>query len=248
MSDSTCYVLPLAPQDLVAIYKEKEQEENFTLWVNYVKSVEKLSAEHIIIYLANTNFKATFSHIDEDLILAYIKSDFMVDCPTLDRIIVNMLKLKLDHPPTEQERQLYALFNEEQMWKFIKAHTELLEEIIETMRSLVPFAIHKFYEGLTEEQQALETNLQELIEDTEIIDKPMNCGPNIARLCTNGFDGFMLVIHKRGVTGQYNKAICNDNPKYFGRDLYYILCETKIMDHIVAMFPEGWIVNVSSSE
>ena len=52
------YTLPLAPQDLVAIYKEKEKNKDFILYVDYHRTKEKLSAKHIIIYLANTNFKA----------------------------------------------------------------------------------------------------------------------------------------------------------------------------------------------
>ena len=55
-----CYVIPLAPTDLVQIYKVKEEEKDFVLFVNYFESREKLSAKHIIIYLANTNFKTTF--------------------------------------------------------------------------------------------------------------------------------------------------------------------------------------------
>ena len=248
MSDKTCYVLPLAPQDLVQIYKDKENLEDFVLWVDYAKSLEKLTAKHIIIYLANTNFKATFSAVDEDLILEYIQSDFMVDCPLLSRIVVNILKLKLGHPPSEQEQQLYPLFDEDQMWHFINTHDKLLEDVIETMQSLVPFSIHKFYDGLEPEQQAVEENIKDLIDDLEIVDKPTMCGPNIARLVTVGFDAFLLIMHKRGMVGKYNKAICNDNPKYFGRDLYFILCETKVMDHIVGVFPEGFIRNVSTSE
>ena len=85
--ESTCYELPLSPQHLVQIYKDKNELEEYVLWVDYAKSKEKLSAQHIIIYLANTNFKTTFSSIDEDLIKAYINSDFMVDCPLLARIV-----------------------------------------------------------------------------------------------------------------------------------------------------------------
>ena len=63
------YTLPLAPQNLVEIYKVKEEDEDFVLWVDYLASKEKLSAKHILIYLANTNFKTTFAQVDEDLLL-----------------------------------------------------------------------------------------------------------------------------------------------------------------------------------
>ena len=76
--ENKCYVLPLAPQNLVEIYKVKEEDEKFVLFVNYLESKEKLTAKHIIIYLANTNFKTTFSAIDSDLLIEYIKSDFLI--------------------------------------------------------------------------------------------------------------------------------------------------------------------------
>ena len=59
------YVLPLAPTDLVAIYKEKEEKEDYILHIDYTASKEKLKPEHIIIYLANTNFKASFYYFNE---------------------------------------------------------------------------------------------------------------------------------------------------------------------------------------
>ena len=71
------YTLPLAPQDLVAIYKEKDSnEEEFVLHVDYDKTTEKLSDQHILIYLANTNFKTTFDKITPSLVQEFIKSNF----------------------------------------------------------------------------------------------------------------------------------------------------------------------------
>ena len=66
------YTLPLAPQDLVAIYKQKEEDKDFILYVDYYQTKQKLSPKHIIIYLANTNFKAGFTFLDEELITEYI--------------------------------------------------------------------------------------------------------------------------------------------------------------------------------
>jgi len=249
MSDKTCYELPLAPQDLVAIYKEKEDAEDFVLWVDYFKSREKLSAKHIIIYLANTNFKATFAGVDDDLIKEYITSDFMVDCPLLARIVVNIIKHKLQHPLSEIEKQLYLLFSEEQIYQFISENLDLVDELIETVASVVPFAICKLYNGLPENQKALEVGVKEVVDEIEVVDKPSNCGPNIARLITAGFDAFLLITSVYGLKKHYNKAVFNDAPKYFGKDLYYILCETKITDQILSFFPPDFLLadNVSTS-
>ena len=62
--ETICYALPLAPQDLVGIYKEKdESEKEYVLYVDYDKTTEKLTDQHILIYLANTNFKTSFDKV-----------------------------------------------------------------------------------------------------------------------------------------------------------------------------------------
>lgn len=249
MSDKKCYELPLAPQDLVSIYKDKEEIEDFVLWVNYLESKKKLSAKHIIIYLANTNFKTTFSAVDDDLIIEYIKSDFMVDSPLLARIIVMIIKCRLQHDLNNQEKELLVMYPEENIHRFIKENMSLVDELIDVVGSSVPFVISKFYEGLTEEQKELEFNLKELLNDIEVVDKPINCGPNIARLLTVGYDAFLLVISKYGFNQTYNKQIYNDQPKYFGKDLYYVLCQTNITDNILSFLPPDFIIaNDSTAE
>jgi len=240
--ESTCYELPLSPQHLVQIYKEKNEIEDFVLWVDYAKSKEKLSAQHIIIYLANTNFKTTFSGVDEDLIKAYISSDFMVDCPLLARIVVLIIKFYYKHDISEQESQLLYLFPPKLIWKFLEDNSALVEELINTVASSVPFALTKLYEGLTEEQKEVETNLKELLDDIKVVDRPTMCGPNIARLLTTGYDALLLIISQKGLVKEYNKQIYNDSPKYFGKDLYNIMCVSKITDQIVAFFPDDFVV------
>lgn len=249
MSDNNCYVLPLAPQDLVAIYKVKEDAEEFVLWVNYERSREKLSAQHIIIYLANTNFKATFSAVDSDLLVQYIKSDFMVDSPLLSRLLVNIIKYKMGHDINDQEQQLFALFGEQDMIKFIAENESLVDELIDTLGQIVPYVLHKIQESLTPEQLELELNLKGVLDGIEILDKPSNCGPNIARLITTGFDAFLLVLSKNGLGNHFNKQVFNDTPKYFGKDLYFTLCNTNVTDQILEFFPPNFILaNASTSE
>jgi hypothetical protein len=246
--ESTCYELPLSPQHLVQIYKDKNELEEYVLWVDYAKSKEKLSAQHIIIYLANTNFKTTFSSIDEDLIKAYINSDFMVDCPLLARIVVLIIKFYYKHDISEQESQLLYIFPPKLIFKFIEENSALVESLIDTVASSVPFALSKLYDGLTDDQKELEVNLKQLLDDTKVVDKPAMCGPNIARLLTTGYDALLLIVSKRGLSTEYNKQIYNDSPKYFGRDLYNVMCESKITDQIVSFFPEDFMLLANDNE
>lgn len=248
MSDEKCYVLPLAPQDLVSIYKIKENDEDFILWVDYPTSKEKLSAKHIIIYLANTNFKTTFSAVDEELILEYIKSDFMVDCNLLARFVILIIKKYYNHEPSEQEAQLYAMFNEQDIVNFIENNEQLVKDLIATMQSTVPFVLHKMWTEMPEEIQSKEENLKVIIDEIEIEDKPAVCGPNIARLVTEGYDGFLLILAREGMGKGYNKQIFNDSPKYYGKDLYYILCQTNMSNNILNFFPEDFIKHDSEAK
>ena len=239
---STCYELPLSPQHLVQIYKDKATLEDYVLWVDYTKSKEKLSAQHIIIYLANTNFKTTFSAVDEDLILSYIKSDFMVDCPLLSRIVVLIIKFYYKHDITEQESQLLFMFPPKLIFKFIEDHKELVEDLIKSVAAAVPFALYKLYEGFDDDMKAKEVNLAELVNDITIHDKPAICGPNIARLLTTGYDALLLILNREGLFREFNKQTYNDSPKYFGKDLYHILCETNLTKQIIEFFPEDFLL------
>lgn len=242
-----CYELPLAPQHLVQIYKDKESIEDYILWVDYEKTKEKLSPQHIIIYLANTNFKTTFSAIDDDLIKAYIQSDFMVDCPLLARIVVLLIKVKYQHEIFGQEAELLPIFDMERLIKFNEQNEELMDKLVATVASSVPFALSKFYNGLPPEIKEKEVNLNEFLDLVEVTDAPPPCGPNIARLLTVGFDALLLILSKEGLSVEYNKQLYNDSPKYFGKDLYFIMCETKLTDQIISFFPEDFILNASAT-
>lgn len=248
MSDEKCYALPLAPQDLVSIYKIKENNEDFVLWVDYAKSKEKLSAKHIIIYLANTNFKTTFSAVDEDLILEYIKSDFMVDCSLLARIVVLILKQYYMYEVSEQEAQLFGMFDKQSIANFIEHNEDTIKELVDTIGGTVPFVMKKLYDEMPSDIQSKEENLKEYVDEIVVEDKPALCGPNIARLVTVGWDGFLLVLSRNGLATKYNKQVFNDSPKYFGKDLYYILCQTNMTNNILGFFPEDFINHDSTAK
>ena len=244
--EKKCYVLPLAPQNLVEIYKVKEEDEKFVLFVNYLESKEKLTAKHIIIYLANTNFKTTFSAIDSDLLIEYIKSDFLIDSPVLSRFIVMIIKTRHMHPLTQYEEQLLDMFSKDQLHDFVDKNIELVDELCETISSIIPFVLTTFYSNLSDENKEKEFELAETLEEISEVDVPSNCGPNIARLITDGWDGFLLVCEKLGFSKTYNKQVFNDKPSYFGKDLFFVLTQTNITNNILGMLPKGFLQTVET--
>jgi hypothetical protein len=238
------YVIPLAPTDLVQIYKVKAEDDDFVLFVDYDESRNKLSAKHIIIYLANTNFKTSFTSVDEDLLLEYIKSDFLIDSPMLTRYIVMVIKTRFQHPLNELEEHLLHSFSKERLHDFVDKNIELVDELCQTISSIIPFVLSMFYENLSEEDKKLEYETSEAIKEITVVDEPSNCGPNIARLVTEGWDGFLLICSVNGFSNQYNKQVFNNKPSYFGKDLFYILSHTRIVENILSMMPPGFITTL----
>ena len=239
--EKKCYTIPLAPTDLVQIYKVKAEDDDFVLFVDYFESREKLSAKHIIIYLANTNFRTTFSGVDEELFVEYIKSDFLIDSPLLSRFLVMIIKTRHHYPLNEFEQQLLNQFSQDQLHDFVEKHIELVDELCETIASIIPFVLCTFYANLTDEDKKLESELSGAIEEITVVDEPANCGPNIARLITDGWDGFLLICSVMGLSKIYNKQVFNNKPSYFGKDLFFILSHTKIVENILSMMPPGFI-------
>ena len=238
------YTLPLAPQNLVEIYKVKEEDEDFVLWVDYLASKEKLSAKHILIYLANTNFKTTFAQVDEDLLLEYIKSDFIIDSPFLSRFVVMAIKARYRYEFNGLEQQLLGIFSKDQLHDFVDKHIDLIDEVCNNMAELIPFVICKFHENLSDENKAIEIEVKDAVDQITVVDKPTVFGPNVARLLTDGWDGFLLVCSMLGFKMQYNKQMYNDKPAYFGKDLFYVLTQANITNNILSMMPPGFITSV----
>jgi|TARA_B100000902_G_scaffold177805_1_gene171209 hypothetical protein len=235
------YTLPLAPQDLVAIYKEKDETdsgEEFCLYVDYDKTTEKLSDQHILIYLANTNFKTTFDKITPTLLVEFIKSNFLVNAPILARVLTIVLRKYLKYELTPPEAILSSLvFDEKQIDEFIELNGNLLEDLITSIQETFAFVLYKINE-ITEEGK--EPELESLVKEIEITDTASNVGPNIARLVTEAVDAMYLVFHVRGITQSFNKQVFNDNPKFYGKDLMFIFTQTGITGEIVKMLPEGF--------
>jgi hypothetical protein len=244
VSNKTCYALPLSPQDLVAIYKDKgeDSDNKFVLWVNYGESRLKLSPAHILIYLANTNFYATFSGVDEELLVEYIKTDFLVDAPILARIITNIIKTKYGHELSELEMKLYNLFDQEQIAEFIENQGELLDDLIENVKGLIPFVLHHSYNNLSDEDKKTHTDLKETLKELTPVDKPTKCGPNVAMLVQCVWDMFLVITTYEGISQEFNTNMYNDKPKYNGSDLFVMLNATNVISNVIEFLPPGLLL------
>ena len=239
--ETKCYVLPLAPQDLVGIYKEKDNsEKEYILYVDYNKTTEKLTDQHVLIYLANTNFKTSFDHVSTGLVKEFIKTNFIVHSPMLSRIVAMILKVYLKHELTDGEKLLTtSLFTMEQINEFIELNGNLIEDLIKTIQGLFAFTLWKLHSHI-EDPSVEEPTLAEYVKEIEVVDHATNIGPNIARLVTEAIDVLYLVFHVRGVSQVFNKQVYNDNPKYQGTDLFYLMNQTKVVNLIMEMLPEDF--------
>lgn len=244
VSGKPCYALPLSPQDLVAIYKDKgeDPDEKFVLWVNYGESRLKLSPAHILIYLANTNFYATFSGVDEELLVEYIKTDFLVDAPILARIITNIIKTRYGHELSPLEMRLYSLFDENQIAEFIENQGDLLDDLIENMKGLIPFVLQHSYDNLSDEDKKTHGELYETLEEIEAVNKPTKCGPNVAMMVHCVWDLFLVITTYEGMSGEYNTNMYNDKPKYNGAELFVALNETNVIPNVLEFLPPGLLL------
>ena len=88
-----------------------------------------------------------------------------------------------------------------------------------------------------------EVDVKEAVEGIEVKDVPSNIGPNIAKMIIDGWDGFLVVCHMLGFKEYYNKAVYNDKPGFFGKDLFFLLTQSNITNNILNIFPTGFIVN-----
>ena len=244
LSEKKCYALPLSPQDLVAIYKEKgeDPDKKFVLWVNYAESRLKLSPAHIMIYLANTNFYATFSAVDEDLLVEYIKTDFLVDAPILARILTNIIKTKYGHELSQLEMQLYSLFDENQIAEFIENQGDLLDELIENVKGLIPFVLQHAWDNLSDEDKKTHFDLETTLNDITAVDKPTKCGPNVAMMVQCVWDMFLVITTYDGISDEYNTNLYNDKPKYNGSDLFVMLNDSNVIPNVLNFLPPGLLL------
>jgi hypothetical protein len=214
------YTIPLSPIDLASIYKSKT--DSYVLHVDYTKSKEQLTAKQILIYLANTGFRCTFDSIDDDLIQAYMEMDFLVDSPVLSRIVVEIIKQRMDDKTSAPSQK------------------ELVDDWINAMAELPAFVM-----GNVNDQEC------EVAFDVDAIGKyksPSRVGLNFYHVAANGMDAIAKVISTTGFRGKFNTEFFNDKPKFKGRDIYSALHSKGVVDFVINLLPSKEIVIPNESQ
>lgn len=227
------YTLPLNPTDLAEIYKIKADSEDFTLNVNYEESKKVLSVKHILVYIANTNFKVQFDTVDADLLNEYIKCNFMVESPIISRIIALIAKRKLDHEYNQIDIALNTLWSDEMIDQYLEEHGDLFDDLLDKLNHVTLFCL--------EQASKYSDKYKELIpEDLEHIDNDTEVGLNIVYIATYAQDLLYLLGHLNGPwpTNQLNARIFNDASKYQGNDLYNTLLRYGVATNMLELFDE----------
>jgi hypothetical protein len=220
--------LPLNPIDLTEIYKNKLDDKEFTLAVNYTDSKDKMSSKQILIYLSNTAFKCAFDKVDDRLISDYLTINFLVDSPSLDRIVANIIKVKLGG----EVKDSLGLFSLNQINNFIDNNENLVEDLIITMSSL-PIFIAERVNSMDEDN----TEIRNIPEYTEYSGSKI--GLNMLNVLVYGFDAVLLSISDRGVTGSLNIKVYNEESKYRGVDIMKSLYDSGVVHSILQLFPDN---------
>ena len=192
----------------------------------------------------STNNVGYFFTINWHAFVAFVK---FANAPSafhlLTRFVVMLLKIRFGQEINQLEKDLFEMWPQEEMFDFVDKHTDLVDELADTSAQVIPFVLCSFYKNLSDEMKAQEVDVKEAIEGIEVKDKPSNIGPNVAKLIIDGWDGFLVVCHMLGFKEYYNKAVYNDKPAFFGKDLFFLLTQSNITNNILNIFPTGFIVN-----
>lgn len=223
-------ILPLNPVDLTEIYKSKLDNDEFTLAVDYTSSKEKMNARQVLIYLSNTAFKCGFDSVDAKLVEAYMTLNFMVDSPSLDRIVANILKVRMGVEPTDS----LELFGLDNISSFIANNEQLVEDLVVTIATLPLFVADSV--NAMEDGNIKITGLPSYTEYSS-----SRLGLNFINIVSNGFDAALKVISAMGFNDSMNTSIFNDESKYAGVDLMKMLHVRGVSYTILDMFPEDMI-------
>jgi|LWDU01.1.fsa_nt_gi hypothetical protein len=223
--------LPLNPLDLTEIYKNKADNDDFTLSVDYTKSKEVLTSKQILIYLSNTAFKCGFNTIDEELLLSYIHINFIVDAPSLDRVVSNIIKVKLGGEILDSTE----LFGLDDINSFIQNNEEVVESLISTISGL-PIFIMETINSL-DNNLTINHNLNVSRTDAKTV------GLNYLNIVVNAYDAVLLTFTKRGLRSSINTSIYNTESKYRGIDLYKSLYDKGTVNQILKLLPDDIIEN-----
>lgn len=215
------FTLPLSPTDLVRIYEVKQEDKDFVLMVDYENSKKDIAVEHILIYISNTGFRATFSSIDDDILLKYISMNFLVDSPILSRIWANIIKVNLGVKLSDGDELLLKDFDRDSIQNFINSNKKTVNDLSFILRSL-PVAI-----------------VSNIMESSEYeSDDEVEVGINAGYVMHYSPDAIMAAISAKGIYNNVNTNIFNAEAKYYGGDIFKFLFEGGITGLITSMLPK----------
>jgi hypothetical protein len=225
------YKIPLSPIDLTKIYQQKQADKEFMLDVDYSTSKEKLAAKQILIYLANTGFKASFDKIDDELIKNYIELDFLVDSPLLERVVSNIIKVYFDEDPDDS----LELYSKESIQLFISGNKDLVDDLINVISSMPAFCIDRM-ETFEDSKISFDVDL-----NVEYVEAESNVGLNIVNIITSGFDATLLVLSEIGMSTKIDSGVYNDKSKYNGGDIMMAFHDSGVVASVIELMPDDVI-------
>ena len=221
------YTIPLSPIDLTEIYKKKQSDPSYTLSVNYTESKEKLEPEHILIYLANTGFRSTFDKVDSDLIKAYLELGFLIDAPTITRVVSNIIKMYFE----EDIADSVDIFSLEDVSSFIDENEDLVEDLVVQISSMPTYAMDNI-NNFEESDVSIDHGFDIVMEEGD-----SKIGLNILNIFIYAYDAVLIVMANRGMTTNIDTTIFNDSSKYYGSDLMNNLNVSGVLANVMDLLP-----------
>lgn len=222
------YKIPLSPIDLTKIYQKKQADKDFMLDVDYGASKEKIAAKQILIYLANTGFKASFDKVDDELIKNYIELDFLVDSPLLERVVSNIIKVYFEEDPKDS----LELYSKEDIRVFINENLDLVEDLVGVISSMPAFCLDRINK-FEDSKLSFDIDL-----GAEYTDPKSNVGLNVVNIITSGFDATLLTLSKIGMSNKIDSGVYNEDSKYNGGDIMMALYGNGVVANIIEMMPD----------
>lgn len=228
--------VPLSPIDLTKIYKQKVNDPDFVLKVDYEGSKEKLKTKQILIYLANTAFKCEFESVDSQLIKDYIELDFIVNSPRLARVVANIIKLK----QMKEELSISAMddidtildFDIAEMDLFIEENEELIDTLMDTI-SAAPLFIMNSINEMEDTKVTFDHGME-----IKKVSKDQKIGVNLVQIMSSGFDAVLDIFENKGINPEINVDIFNDDSKYNGNDIMKEMHDTGLVASIITLLPK----------
>ena len=227
------YTLPLKPTDLAEIYKIKADQPDYILHVDYEETKKVLSVKHILVYIANTNFKVQFDTVDAELINEYIKINFLIEAPLIARIIALIAKRKIGYEYNNVDVAMNTLWSDEMIDQYLEENGELFDDLLDKLKHVAMFC-------LDQASKYNEKYKDYVPEDLEYVDSETEVGLNIVYIATYALDILYLLGNKFGPwpTSNLNIRVFNDESKYQGHDLYNTLLRHGVATNMLELFDE----------